>query len=156
MAVRIGADVPFFLPGGAALVEGFGERITPLPWNVPFQTVIVRPAFGLSTREGYARLGREPGDPPPRGSIPSFRTFSDVVAVVRNDFEAAWGPSHPEIAAIRRELLSSGAVAAGLSGSGSAVFGLFTSEGEARAARGKLSTGDGVGKERRVFVARSI
>jgi 4-diphosphocytidyl-2-C-methyl-D-erythritol kinase len=79
-----------------------------------------------------------------------------VAAVVRNDFEAAWGPSHPEIAAIRRELVSAGAAAAGLSGSGSAVFGLFTSEGEALEARGKLSAGDGGGKGRKVFVARSI
>ena len=156
MAVRIGADVPFFLPGGPALVEGFGERLTPLPWNVPFHAVIVRPAFGLSTREGYARLGREPGDPPPRGRLPSFRTLSDVAAVVRNDFEAAWGPSHPEIAAIRRELVSAGAAAAGLSGSGSAVFGLFPSEGEAREARRGLSTGDAGGKDRKVFVARGI
>src|SRR5512140_280725 len=156
MAVRIGADVPFFLPGGAALVEGFGERLTPLSWNVPFHAVIVCPAFGLSTRVGYARLGREPGDPPPGGRVPSFRTFSDVAAVVRNDFEAAWGPSHPEIASIRRELLSTGAVAAGLSGSGSAVFGLFASEAEARGARGKLSADDGGGKGRAVFVARSI
>ena len=156
MAVGVGADVPFFLPGGAALVEGFGERLTPLPWSVPFHAVIVRPAFGLSTREGYARLGRAPGDPPPRGNVPSFRTFSEVAAVVRNDFEAAWGPSHPEIAAIRRELVSAGAVAAGLSGSGSAVFGLFTSEAGAREARGKLSAGDEGGKGRRVFVARSI
>lgn len=156
MAARIGADVPFFLPGGAALVEGFGERLTSLPWNVPFHAVIVRPAFGFSTREGYVRLGREPAPPPPRGAIPSFRTFSDVAAVVRNDFEAAWGPSHPEIAAIRRELVSSGAAAAGLSGSGSAVFGLFASEGAAREARGKLSAGDDGGKGRRVFVARSV
>jgi 4-diphosphocytidyl-2-C-methyl-D-erythritol kinase len=156
MAVRVGADVPFFLPGGAALVEGIGERLTPLPWNVPFHAVIVRPAFGLSTREAYARLGRESGAPPPRGAIPSFRTFSDVAAVVRNDFEAAWGPSHPEIAAIRRELTSAGAAAAGLSGSGSAVFGLFTSEGAAREARGKLSAGGDWGKGRRVFVARSV
>jgi 4-diphosphocytidyl-2-C-methyl-D-erythritol kinase len=156
MAIGVGADVPFFLPGGAALVEGFGDRLTPLPWNVPFHAVIVRPAFGLSTREGYARLGREPGDPPPRGPIPSFRTFSDVAAVVRNDFEAAWGPLHPEIAAIRRELVSVGAAAAGLSGSGSAVFGLFPSEGAAREARGKLSaSGDGE-KGRRVFVARNV
>jgi 4-diphosphocytidyl-2-C-methyl-D-erythritol kinase len=79
-----------------------------------------------------------------------------VAAVVRNDFEAAWGPSHPEIAAIRRELVSAGAVAAGLSGSGSAVFGLFTSEGAAREARGKLSAGDDGGKGRRLFVARSV
>ena len=156
MAAQIGADVPFFLPGGAALVEGFGERLTPLPWNVPFHAVIVRPAFGLSTREGYARLGREPGDPPSGGYVPSFRTFSDVAAVVRNDFEAAWGPSRPEIAAIRRELVSAGAAAAGLSGSGSAVFGLFTSEGAAREARGKLSASADGGKGRRVFVARSV
>ena len=156
MAVRVGADVPFFLPGGAALVEGIGERLTPLPWNVPFHAVIVRPAFGLSTREGYARLGREPGDPPPRGNVPSFRTFTDVAAAVRNDFEEAWGPTHPEIAAIRRELLSAGAEAAGLSGSGSALFGLFASECLAREARGKLSRSDDGGTGRRVFVARSV
>ena len=156
MAVRVGADVPFFLPGGAALVEGIGERLTPLSWNVPFHAVIVRPAFGLPTREGYARLGREPGDPPPRGPVPSFRTFSEVAAVVRNDFEAAWGPSHPEIAAIKRELTFAGAAAAGLSGSGSAVFGLFTSEVAAREAREKLSACGGVGKGRTVFVARSV
>ncbi|MDA8179506.1 MAG: 4-(cytidine 5'-diphospho)-2-C-methyl-D-erythritol kinase [Deltaproteobacteria bacterium] len=156
MAVRVGADVPFFLPGGAALVEGFGERLTPLPWNVPFHAVIVRPAFGLSTREGYARLGRQPGAPPPCGHVPTFRTFSEVAAVVRNDFEAAWEPSHPEIPAIRRELVSAGAAAAGLSGSGSAVFGLFTSEGAAREARGKLAAdGDGA-KGMRIFVARSV
>lgn len=156
MAVRVGADVPFFLPGGAALVEGIGERLTPIPWNVPFYAVIVRPAFGLSTREGYERLGREPGDPPPRGHVPSFRTFSDVAAVVRNDFEAAWGSSRPEIAAVRRELASAGAAASGLSGSGSAVFGLFASEGAAREARGKLTSGGDRGKGRRVFVARSV
>jgi 4-diphosphocytidyl-2-C-methyl-D-erythritol kinase len=156
MAIRVGADVPFFLPGGAALVEGIGERLTPIAWNVPFHAVIVRPSFGLSTREGYARLEREPGNPPPRGCVPSLRTFSDVAAVVRNDFEEAWGSSHPEIAAIRRDLVSAGAAAAGLSGSGSAVFGLFTSEGAAREARGRLSaSGDG-GRGRRVFAARSV
>lgn len=156
MAARIGADVPFFLPGGAALVEGFGERLLPLPWDVPFHTVIVRPAFGLSTREGYERLGRDPGDAPPGGAVPSFRSFSDVASAVRNDFEAAWGDAHPEIAAIRKELISAGAAAAGLSGSGSAVFGLFASEGAAREARGKLSGGDDGGEGRRIFVARSV
>ncbi|TFH33037.1 MAG: 4-(cytidine 5'-diphospho)-2-C-methyl-D-erythritol kinase [Deltaproteobacteria bacterium] len=156
MAIRVGADVPFFLPGGAALVEGIGERLTPIPWNVPFHAVIVRPAFGLSTREGYARLGRVAGALPPRGRVPAFRTFSEVAAIVRNDFEAAWEPLHPEIGAIRRELTSVGAAAAGLSGSGSAVFGLFTSEGAALEARKTLSAvGDG-GKGRRVFVARSV
>jgi len=155
MAVRVGADVPFFLPGGAALVEGIGERLTPLPWNVPFHAVIVRPAFGLSTREGYARLGREPGDPPPRGNVPSFRTFTDVAAAVRNDFERRGGPR------IRRSRRSGGncvrgSGAAGLSGSGSALFGLYASERLAREARRKLSGSDAVGTGRRVFVARSV
>ena len=156
MAVSVGADVPFFLQGGAVLAEGFGERLTPLSWNVPFHAVIVRPPFGLSTQEGYARLGRGPGDPPPRGCVPSFRTFSEVAAVVRNDFEAVLERSHPEIAAIRRELASAGAEAAGLSGSGSAVFGLFTSEGAARKAQGRLSAGGDGENGRRVFVARSV
>jgi 4-diphosphocytidyl-2-C-methyl-D-erythritol kinase len=156
MAARIGADVPFFLPGGAALVEGFGERLTPLPWDVPFHVVIVRPAFGFSTREGYARLGREPGEAPPSCGVPSFRTLSDVAAAVRNDFEEAWGPACPEIAEIKGGLTAAGALAAGLSGSGSAVFGIFASEGAAREAGGKLSRNRGGGEGRRVFVARSV
>jgi len=147
---------PVFPAGRRGARRGIGERLTPLPWNVPFHAVIVRPAFGLSTREGYARLGREPGAPPPRAPVPTFRTFSEVAAVVRNDFEAAWGPSRPEIGGIRRELANAGAAAAGLSGSGSAVFGLFTSEGAAREAREKLSAGGDGGKGRRIFVARSV
>lgn len=156
MAARVGADVPFFLPGGAAMVEGFGDRLTPIPWDVPFHAVIVRPAFGLPTSEGYARLGRLRGDAPPGGAVPSFRTLSDVAAFVRNDFEAAWGVAHPEIGEIKGELRAAGAEAAGLSGSGSAVFGLFASGGAAREAAGKLSRrGDG-GEGRRIFVARSV
>jgi len=156
MAARVGADVPFFLAGGAALVEGFGERITPLSWRIPFHVVIVRPAFGLSTREGYARLGREPGEAPPPVDVPSFRTLADVAAAVRNDFEEAWGPACPEIAGIKAGLTAAGALAAGLSGSGSAVFGIFASEGEAREAGGERSGIRGGGEGRRVFVARSV
>ncbi|GAB4228440.1 MAG: 4-(cytidine 5'-diphospho)-2-C-methyl-D-erythritol kinase [Deltaproteobacteria bacterium] len=156
MAARIGADVPFFLSGGAAFVEGFGERITPMPWDVPFHAVVVRPAFGLSTREAYARLAREPGESPRSVPVPVFRSHADVAAAVRNDFEAAWAPVRPEIAEIRRELREAGAFAAGLSGSGSAVFGLFASGDAAREAGGKLSPGGDGGRGRRVFVARSL
>jgi len=156
MAAHIGADVPFFLPGGAALVEGFGERLTPLSWDVPFHAVIVRPSFGFPTREGYSRLGREPGEPPPPGDVPSFRTLSDVAAAVRNDFEEAWEPTCPEITGIKAGLTAAGALAAGLSGSGSAVFGIFASEGAAREAGRKMSDDRGGGEGRRVFVARSV
>ena len=156
MAARVGADVPFFTLGSAALVEGFGERLTAIPWEVPFHAVIVRPAFGLSTREGYERLRRAQGDAPPPAELPSFRNLGDVAAAVSNDFEEAWGPVRPEIGELKGELLAAGALAAGLSGSGSAVFGLFASAEAAREARGKLSPSGGGGAGRRVFVARSV
>jgi 4-diphosphocytidyl-2-C-methyl-D-erythritol kinase len=156
MAARVGADVPFFTCGSAALVEGFGERVSPVEWSVPFHAVIVLPAFGLSTREGYARLRRAAADPSAGEGVPSFRDLSDVAACVRNDFEEAWAPVHPEIAGIKEELLAAGARAAGLSGSGSAVFGLFESAETAREACGRLSPGNGRGGNRSIFVARSI
>ncbi len=156
MAARVGADVPFFTQGCAALVEGFGERLTPMEWNVPFHAVIVLPAFGLSTREGYGRLRRGPADPPAGEGVPSFRDLSDVAACVRNDFEEAWEAAYPEIAGIKRDLLAAGARAAGLSGSGSAVFGLFGSADAAREACGRLPSEGAVAGKRSVFVARSI
>jgi 4-diphosphocytidyl-2-C-methyl-D-erythritol kinase len=152
MAARVGADVPFFTMGGPALAEGIGERLTPVEWRVPFHALIVKPPFGLSTRDGYAGLGRGAGDPPADASIPAFRTWEDLVPAVTNDFEGAWEGSRPEIETIKGELLSAGARAAGLSGSGSAVFGLFGSAEAARDARGMLSRAGG----RRLFVARNI
>jgi 4-diphosphocytidyl-2-C-methyl-D-erythritol kinase len=153
MAVRVGADVPFFTLGTPALAEGIGERLTPVDWRVPFHALIVKPPFGLSTREGYARLRRGTKDDlPADAEIPAFRGWEELVPAVTNDFEAAWEDSRPEIGAIKRELLSAGARAAGLSGSGSAVYGLFGSAKAAQEARGKLSRGNG----RRFFVARNI
>jgi len=156
MAARVGADVPFFTMGGAALVEGAGERLTPIPWDVPFHAVIMRPPFGLPTREGYARLGRSSGEPPPAGEAPAFRSLGDVAAAVGNDFEEAWASVRPEIEGMKGELLAAGAFAAGLSGSGSAVFGLFASAEAAREARGRVLPSGGGGAGRRVFVARSV
>jgi len=156
MAARVGADVPFFACGSAALVEGFGERVFPLEWRVPFHAVIVLPAFGLSTREGYARLHRGAADPPAGGAAPSFGNLAELAACVRNDFEEAWAPAHPEIAGIKRDLLAAGARAAGLSGSGSAVFGLFETDRAAREACGRPPPEGARGGMRRFFVARSI
>ncbi|MBM2828086.1 MAG: 4-diphosphocytidyl-2-C-methyl-D-erythritol kinase [Actinobacteria bacterium] len=140
MSAEVGADVPFF------------DRLTPVEWRVPFFTLIVKPAFGLSTREGYERLGRAAGNPPLETEVPAFLDWEDVIAAVSNDFEAAWKDTHPEIGTIKGELLSAGAKAAGLSGSGSAVFGLFDSAEAAHRARGMLSREDG----RKLFVARNI
>ncbi len=152
MAVRVGADVPFFTLGAPAMAEGIGECLTPVEWRVPFHALIVKPPFGLSTREGYARLRRGTGGRPADVEIPAFRGWEDLVPAVSNDFEAAWEDARPEIGAIKKELLSAGAKAAGLSGSGSAIFGLFGSAEAARGARGMLSREDG----RKLFVAQII
>jgi 4-diphosphocytidyl-2-C-methyl-D-erythritol kinase len=152
MAVGVGADVPFFTLGAPAMAEGIGERLTPVEWRVPFHALIVKPPFGLSTREGYARLGRGGGGPPADAEIPAFRGWEDLVPAVSNDFEAAWEGTRPEIGAIKKELLAAGARAAGLSGSGSAVFGLFGSAEAARGARGMLSREKG----RELFVAQNL
>jgi len=152
MAARVGADVPFFTLGAPAMAEGFGERLTPVEWGVPFHALIVKPPFGLSTREAYANLRRGTEDPPVAAEIPAFRTWEDLVPAVNNDFEGAWEGVRPEIRAIKGELLSAGARAAGLCGSGSAVFGLFESAEGVRGARGMLSLEDG----RKLLVARNI
>ena len=152
MAVGVGADVPFFTLGAPAMAEGIGERLTPVEWRVPFHALIVKPSFGLSTREGYEMLRRGAGEPPADEEVPAFRGWEDLVPAVSNDFESAWEGARPEIGAIKKELLAAGARAAGLSGSGSAVFGLFDNAEAAQVAWGKLSREEG----RKLFVAQNI
>jgi 4-diphosphocytidyl-2-C-methyl-D-erythritol kinase len=152
MAAAVGADVPFFTMGRPALVEGFGDLLTPVEWKVPFFAVIVKPPFGLPTREGYERLGRTAAGPPRRMDPPSFREWRDLVSAVENEFESAWEGVRPDLSGIKEELRAAGAAAAGLSGSGSAVFGLFRNEGDAYGAAKAMENGRG----RRLFVARNI
>lgn len=152
IASRVGADVPFFALGRPALAEGFGEILTPVRWDVPFFAAIVKPPFGLPTREGYERLGRGPGGLPEPEKTPVFRTWDEVAGAVENDFEAAWGAARPEIGRIKAGLRAAGAEAAGLTGSGSAVFGLFRTESAARRALGAIPREDG--PER--FLAQNI
>ena len=152
LAASVGADVPFFTVGRPALVEGFGDLLTTVEWRVSFFAVIVMPPFGLPTREGYERLGREAAGSPQREDPPSFRAWEDLVAAVGNDFESAWEHDRGEIPAIKRELREAGAKAAALTGSGSAVFGLFRSEKDAHRAKNAMENGKG----RRLFIVRNI
>ncbi|MCL1926649.1 MAG: 4-(cytidine 5'-diphospho)-2-C-methyl-D-erythritol kinase [Syntrophorhabdaceae bacterium] len=156
MAARIGADVPFFTMGTTALVEGYGDILTPMPLDTLFYAVIVKPSFGLSTREGYARLKRDVTQRPESGNVPLFPSLTALALSVRNDFEDAWAMEFPEIARIKEELLSAGALAAGLSGSGSALFGLFPSESEAREGLAQMQNRSVETGARKYFVAGNI
>lgn len=127
VAAAVGKDVPFFLLGGRARGEGYGERLTPLPDAEGGWYVVVRPyGVGCATKEAYARLDAM--------SYP-FREFSDELDMY-NDFERV---APCESLEYIQTFGAYGARGALLCGSGSAVFGLFEDEHEARMAQYRLS-----------------
>ena len=136
IALKVGADVPFCLVGGTCRCEGVGEILTPFALGRRLWFVIAKPKDGVSTRELFSRL------PLPR---PRVRTLSAVAALAKGDLNAlaplmqnVLEPAAielvPEIGILKQKLLDAGAIAAQMTGSGSAVFGLFGTEDAAKAA----------------------
>lgn len=129
VGATIGADVPFFLSGGTALGLGRGEEIYPLVDLPPHYVVIVRPPFGVSTAEAYAWYDEDRA-----AGLRENREFQTLpvpwpsrAAQMVNDLEPPVLRRHQEIGALKIQLREAGATAAAMSGSGSAVFGLFRS-----------------------------
>ena len=140
MAARLGSDVPFFIRGGTMHCTGRGERIAPLPPLTAGWFVIVKPPEGFSTPAMYRRLDELPPQPPQPDGMTAALESGDIRAVAAalyNSFERAVPPDSA-VRAIENALRVHGALAAMLSGSGSAVFGLFDREDTARAAANAL------------------
>jgi len=141
VAGGIGADVPFFLSGGTALGLGRGEEIYPLVDLPRHWIVLLVPGFGVSTVEAYRwydddrdvdrGVVRDPQRVP--GPWPSR------AAEMINDLEPPIARRHPEIDQMKAALRKAGALAAAMSGSGSAVFGLFQNRADATTAAQRLS-----------------
>ena len=133
IGARLGADVPYFLVGGTALGLGRGDDIYPLADMPPVHVVILRPGFGVATADAYRWFDEEHRrplkDPQPRRVPPGWPAWS---ATLRNDLEGAVVRHHPAIGRIRQSLIDAGATFAAMSGSGSAVFGLFERADAAR------------------------
>lgn len=133
IAARLGADVPYFLVGGTALGLGRGDDIYPLADMPPVHVVILRPGFGVATNDAYHWFDEESRraakDPVPRAIPAGWPAWS---ATLRNDLEVPVVRHHPAIGRIRQSLLDAGATFAAMSGSGSAVFGLFERADAAR------------------------
>ncbi len=140
IAAGLGSDVPLFLVGGTVRVSGRGTEVDPLVDLPSAQLVLVHPGVPVSTREIYAQV-QEPLTPRVKtGSIPAFGKDSpgSLEGWVRlgNDLESIAGRFCPAIREIKERLLLAGASAAAMTGSGSAVFGLFGTQDDAsRAAK---------------------
>jgi 4-diphosphocytidyl-2-C-methyl-D-erythritol kinase len=144
MAAQLGADVPFFLEGGTALGVGRGDVLVPLIDRPSAWVVLVLPAFGVSTNDAYGWWDRDRTRV--RGSGRRGRNVSRVSsmqAIERgNDLQAPVARRHPAIARMVRALARQGAASAAMSGSGSAVFGLFPTRRAAQSAAAALANGD--------------
>jgi 4-diphosphocytidyl-2-C-methyl-D-erythritol kinase len=141
VAATIGADVPFFLSGGTALGLGRGEEIYPLVDLPVHWVVIVRPPFGVSTAEAYSWYDedRAAGLREPRELQILPVPWPTRAAQMINDLEPPVVRRHPEIGRLKTTLREAGAVAAAMSGSGSAVFGLFRGRPAAARLAGRLA-----------------
>ncbi len=141
MGACLGSDVPFFLLGGAAVALSRGTELYPLPDARAAAGLVVAPAIHVSTPEAYrAMAAPELTSAPVQNIISSFQSFvwrqvgAADPASGENDFESVVFVQHPQLRALKRRLLTLGARPAMLSGSGSALFGLFASREEARRA----------------------
>ena len=144
VAATVGSDVPFFLIGGTALGLGRGEHVYPLVNRPRCHVVLVLPQFGVSTADAYGWLADQRRQDPGPGTLEAGPGSPDPGAWTlhpegSNDLEAPVERRHPAIGAIRRRLTKAGAELARMSGSGSAVFGLFSAQRAASAAAAGLA-----------------
>lgn len=126
---RIGADVPFCLVGGTALAEGVGDVLTYLPAPPAHRLVLAKPERGAKTAEIYraydARPGRRMASVEPVVAALRSADLPALAGAVGNDLEPVTAELVPEVRACREELLRCGALGAAMSGTGTAVYGVF-------------------------------
>lgn len=126
IAARLGADCPFFIYDEPMLCTGTGTDLRPVELPVElsaFTLAIVKPPFGVSTAEAYSGVKVHIPSEPLRQRV--GRSVEDWQANVHNAFEDSVIPLHPQIGEIKAELQAMGAIYASMSGSGSAVYGIF-------------------------------
>ncbi|MFN8008059.1 MAG: 4-(cytidine 5'-diphospho)-2-C-methyl-D-erythritol kinase [Terriglobia bacterium] len=136
---ELGSDVPFFFLGGKCLGIGRGAEIYPLEDAPKLHILIVVPPFAVSTASAYARLSLKLTKKGSLDKIPHFCSGYlnrlSGTGTLENDFESVVFSDFPQLKKIKQLLIRSGARDAGLSGSGSALYGVFGSRKELFKAR---------------------
>lgn len=147
LARALGSDVPFFLAGTGALVEGTGERVTPLGAMPRWHAILVKPPAGISTADAYARIDGTHRELRPRATSISLAAvtalqrgdFDAVQSLLHNDFQTAIAEASPPVARALQALSAAGAERPLLAGSGSCVFALARDATGASAIAQRLS-----------------
>ena len=125
LAARIGADCPFFIRNQPIIAKGIGDEFSPVNISLKgYRIYIVKSPIEVSTKEAYAGIVPRK----PACSVSEIVTSLPVKVwrdVLINDFETPVFRRYPELGRIKDDLYSNGALYASMTGSGSAVYGLF-------------------------------
>lgn len=136
LAIRLGSDIPFFVPSRPARVEGIGERLTLIRVSRPFHMVIATPDVAKSTGNVYRLFDELTGvQRPDTEAMEAALAAGDlpgVAAALGNVFEQVMLPRHPEIGQLKAAMLEGGALGALMSGAGPTVLGIVADEGAGR------------------------
>ena len=120
LALELGSDVPFFLEPAPCEIRGRGEKLNPLIDYPEFLLVIIKPDLSISTPAAYNNC-----IPEERIGFPQVKSFADLKSHLNNQFETSLLSQYPLLSELKSLLLQNGAFGALVSGSGSAVFGIF-------------------------------
>lgn len=127
--LTLGADVPFCIQGGTCLAEGLGEKLTIIDKTPDCYVLLVKPSFGVSTKEVYQGLKLD--EISNRPNIPEMLQAiekDDIKALCHsmgNVLETVTTNKHPFIIELKQKMIEYGAVGSLMSGSGPTVFGIF-------------------------------
>ena len=155
LGLKLGADIPYCIHGGTALCEGIGEIITPIK---PFRdkiVVLVKPAFGVSTKEVYKNFNLE--------KVKQHQKTAEIINAIENDdlnfvasnmknlLENVTLRKHKILIKIKEEMNACGAINSMMSGSGPTVFAFFDDMLKAQRCFEKMKK-----KYSDVFITRTI
>jgi 4-diphosphocytidyl-2-C-methyl-D-erythritol kinase len=144
VGAALGSDIPFFFRAPCAVVRGWGQEVVPCSVKGERWIVLVNPGFPIQTKWAFELLASQ------RKSVSPLNEFTkevdhhlslaweEILGAMENDFEKVLFPIYPILGYIKEKLVSLGAEAALLSGSGATVFGIFHTQDEARLASNRL------------------
>ena len=135
LALKLGADVPFFIEGGLQHGQGIGEKLNMLKLGFEGVVLLIIPPIHVSTKQAFEALKIPLTAPKPPFTFGRLLEKATLVRFFENEFESVVFHIHPEIGTLKKELQDTGAFFASLSGSGSTVYGIFDTLDKALAAQ---------------------